>query len=327
MERRFYLDLAADILAGKEANEETLSAMANLPETRVFDLLVGTDMIREAFFGRSVHLCTIINAKCGKCPEDCAFCSQSAFAKTQAPVYPLISKEEVQEGARAANQGEINRFSAVTSGKRLSSREVEKIAAAFQDLEPRKTHYCASLGTLDKEDMRRLKDAGISRYHHNLETAESFFEHVCTTHTYQDRRNTIIAAKEVGLSACVGGLFGMGETDEQVLELAMAIKALGVDAVPINFLSPIKGTRFENHKGLTPMRCLKIIALFRYVLPDTDILICGGREANLKTLHPLIFYAGASGIMTGNYLTTAGRTLEQDLDLLEQLQFSVRSHG
>ena len=183
---------------------------------------------------------------------------------------------------------------------------------------------CASLGILDKEDLKILKEAGMTRYHHNLETARSHFGNICTTHSYESRVDTIRAAREVGLSICSGGIFGIGETDEQVLELALTLKDLDVDAVPINFLIPIPGTPLASIEGITPLRCLKIIALFRYVLPQKDIYVCGGREANLKSLHPFIFYAGASGIMTGNYLTTKGRRLEDDLDLLKQLSFLPR---
>ena len=164
----------------------------------------------------------------------------------------------------------------------------------------------------------------MTRYHHNLETSESFFPSICTTHSYKERVDTIMTARELGLSLCVGGLFGMGETDEQVFELAMAIRELDVDSVPINFLTPIKGTKLENSRELSPLRCLKIIALFRYALPDKDILICGGREENLGELHPFVFYAGASGLMTGNYLTTKGRTYKQDLKMIEDLGFAVR---
>lgn len=178
---------------------------------------------------------------------------------------------------------------------------------------------CASLGILDDDALKKLAAAGVSRYHHNLETARTHFSSICTTHTFDQRIETLAKAKKAGMSVCSGGIFGMGETDKQILELAMELKTLNVDAVPLNFLSPIPGTPLETADLLTPLRCLKIIALFRYVLPDKQILICGGREANLGILQPMIFFAGASGIMTGNYLTTQGPSLENDLDMLDQL--------
>ncbi|MBU2429535.1 MAG: biotin synthase BioB, partial [Proteobacteria bacterium] len=180
------------------------------------------------------------------------------------------------------------------------------------------------LGILEFEDFQVLKKAGVTRYHHNLETARSHFDQICTTHTFQERVDTIRAAKKAGLSICAGGLFGTGETDEQILEMALELKDLDVDAVPVNFLTAIKGTPLESKNFLTPLRCLKIISLFRYVLPQKDILICGGRMNNLKLLHPMIFHAGASGLMTGSYLTTKGNQLEDDLEMIRQLEFDVR---
>ena len=324
MDKHKYLNLAERIVDGDMPGAEAFKKMIDISERRVFDFFAGADLIREFYFGREIHLCTICNAKSGRCTEDCAFCAQSAFARTDAPVYPLLTKDKLQAGVLAAANGKINRYSIVTSGKRLLRKEVATVANAIRELDVHDLGYCASLGILDRQDFAVLKEAGVTRFHHNLETSESFFSQICTTHTYQDRVETIKAAKEAGLSVCVGGLFGMGETDSQVLELALTIRDLDVDSVPINFLAPIKGTRLENVRALTPLRCLKIIAMFRYVLPGKDILICGGREANLKELHSIVFYAGASGIMTGNYLTTSGRTLEDDLEMIEHLQFSVR---
>jgi biotin synthase len=185
--------------------------------------------------------------------------------------------------------------------------------------------YCVSLGILDRDDLELLKSAGVSRYHHNLETSRSYFKNICTTHTYDERIRTIKAGRKAGLSICSGGLFGIGESDEQILELALELKELDVDSIPLNFFIPIKGTRCEKTHQLTPFRCIKIIALFRYVLPRKEIIICGGRENNLKHLHDWVFYAGASGIMTGNYLTTKGRTLQNDIEMLEALHFQVRN--
>ena len=182
-----------------------------------------------------------------------------------------------------------------------------------------------SLGkNLKENDLNLLKRSGVTRYHHNLETSKSHFDRVCTTHTFEERVETIRAAKRSGLSVCAGGIFGIGESDRQILELALTLKALDVDAVPINFLVPVKGTSAEGMRNLTPLRCLKIISLFRHVLPDKEIIVCGGRKTGLKDLHPLVFYAGASGIMTGDYLTTSGRALDEDLEMIDQLGFAPR---
>ena len=324
MEKNELIAFAERIISGNLPEEEEFKTLIHIPLERVFDMMAGADMIREASFKNEVHLCTILNAKSGRCSEDCFFCSQSASAGTDAPVYSLMANEKIRTGALKAAECGINRYSIVTSGKRLPKKEVALVAEAMGGMDPRRVGLCASLGIIDREDFALLKEAGMTRYHHNLETSESFFPKICTTHTYKERVDTIMAAKELGLSLCVGGLFGMGETDEQVMELAMAIRRLDVDSVPINFLTPINGTRLESARHLSPARCLKIISMFRYVLPDKDILVCGGRETNLRELHPFVFQAGASGLMTGNYLTTKGRTFEQDLKMIEDLGLSLR---
>jgi biotin synthase len=318
------MELAERILTNESPPRHTLSCIASLPDERAFELFAGASLIREHFFGKGIQLCTISNAKSGRCSEDCAFCSQSAFAKTDAPVYPFLTKEGLQEGARAAQQQPVHRFAWVTSGKRLPRQEVEALADALSGLNGDRIGYCASLGTLGADDLAILRSAGLTRYHHNLEACRSFYGQICTTHSYDERVATIQAAKSLGLSVCAGGIFGLGETDQQVLDLAMEIRDLDVDAVPLNFLTPIPGTRLASQKALTPLRCLKIISLFRYALPDKDVLVCGGRENNLREIHPLVFQAGASGIMTGNYLTTTGRTLEKDLALLQDLGLHPR---
>lgn len=321
MDRRQILRIAADVVSGKQPDLDTLKDLARFPEADVFQLLSGADFIREHFFGKTVHLCTICNAKSGRCREDCRFCAQSAHYPTDAPAYELLEHQQLVAGGKAAAQTPIHRYSIVTTGKGLGSAEVAKIAAALADVRQAGVATCASLGILGPKQFDILKQAGVTRYHHNLETAESHFKAVCTTHRYADRIETIRAAKAAGLAVCSGGIFGIGESDEQVLELALTLSKLAVDAVPVNFLVPIPGTPLQGRANLTPLRCLKIIALFRFVLPRTPILICGGREANLKALHPLVFHAGASGIMTGHYLTTSGRCLDNDLSMLEMLGF------
>ncbi|MFC1532581.1 biotin synthase BioB [Thermodesulfobacteriota bacterium] len=324
MNKKDLIVLAEDIIEGKIPGNKKYKELLSIPDQDVFNILVGADIIRDFYFGRKVHLCTICNGKSGKCSEDCGFCSQSAFSKTDAPVYPLMGIKELKEGGVRAYETPINRYSIVTTGKGLPRDEVKVVADALAELDREKIGRCASLGVLEPEDIKVLKNAGITRYHHNLEVCKSFFPRVCTTHTYEERVNSILAAQKLGLELCSGGIFGIGETDDHILELALALRELNVDAVPINFLIPIKGTPFGSFNKLKPLRCLKIIAFFRYFLPDREIIVCGGREENLGELHPMIFYAGASGVMTGNYLTTEGRTLEKDLEMIDTLGFSVR---
>jgi biotin synthase len=320
---KYYIELAEDILEGKLPDNSVYLDILSAPDSDLPAVMTGAGMLRERYFGRKIHLCTICNGKSGKCSEDCKFCSQSSFSKTEAPVYPILKKEELLRGGLFSQNSPVNRYSIVTTGKGLPHKDVEAVAEAMAELDDKRLKKCVSLGILKDEDLKLLKKAGVSRYHHNLETSRSLFDQVCTTHTYEERIDTIKAAQRQGMEICTGGIFGIGETDEQIFELAVDLKDLDVDAVPLNFLVAVKGTPYEDVNTLTPGKCLKIIAFFRYFLPEKQIIICGGREKNLKELHTLIFYAGASGTMTGNYLTTDGRSLEDDLEMLKQLGLEV----
>lgn len=293
----------------------------------LYELLSIAGRLRAHHKGNEVALCAIINAKSGRCPEDCAFCAQSAHFRTGIKEYPLLEPERILEGALRAQEDGAREFSIVTSGRGIRrERELEKLCRAVEllkdetELEP-----CASLGILGEEQMRCLKEAGLYRLHHNLETARSFFPWICTTHDYEEDVASIRAAKGLGFKVCSGGIFGMGEGPEERVELALTLRELQVDSVPLNFLNPIPGTPLEGRFELTPLECLKIIALYRLSLPDKDIFVCGGREVNLRQLQPLIFPAGANGTLIGNYLTTPGRPPEQDLEMIEDLGLEVRA--
>jgi biotin synthase len=319
VEKRQFLDMAVAIIDGHPPDDAGYWELARMPERYVLNMLAGSDAIRKHFFGSKVDLCCILNAKSGKCVEDCAFCAQSVHAQTDAPVYPLMAMEQIGQAAEYARANRIHRLSVVTSGGRLSGKAVARLADAIAGLAHKDVRLCASLGTLGLMDLAVLKQAGISRYHHNLETAESHFEKICTSHTYADRVMTIMAAKQAGMRVCAGGIFGIGETDEQVLELGMALRRLDVDAIPVNFLIPVPGTRLAGIPRISALRCLKIIALLRYLLFDKEIIVCGGRTANLGRRHRLVFQAGASGIMTGNYLTAPGCDPLDDHAMIREL--------
>jgi biotin synthase len=292
--------------------------------TRVF---AGAHRIRERAFGNRIELCAIINAKSGRCPENCAFCAQSAHAQTEAPVYPLKSREEILAGARRAEAEGSHCYGIVTSGTRVrSGPEFDRILEAIREIR-RTTNIepSASLGILDEETAQVLADAGCVTYHHNLETARSFFPEICTTHDYEEDAQTVRLAKQAGMKVCCGGIFGLGESLEQRAEMAFTIRELEVDSVPLNFLNPIPGTRLEGKQDLTPLDCLRIIALFRYLLPDRRISVCGGREPNLRDFQSWMFMAGASGTMVGNYLTTSGRNQEDDLQMFRDAGVKVHA--
>lgn len=319
-----FIRLADQCIQGKSLAETDYHALIHTPDTQVFAMMAGADYIRRHFFQNQVHLCAISNAKSGRCSEDCKFCSQSKFVDTHVEVYPLRSRTQLEKEIQDMAQTPVQRFSMVTSGRGLSPNEVSQVAHAAASARDEQIHICASLGIQTESEFKELRKAGVTRYHHNLETSRSYFPEICTTHSYDERIQTIRNAQKAGMTICCGGIFGIGETLDQVLELALELQTLDVDAVPVNFLTPIPGTPMENQAPLGPLTCLKIIALMRYALPDKDILVCGGRTLNLGPLAPQVFAAGANGIMTGNYLTTEGNQLDADLKLLNTLGLEAR---
>jgi biotin synthase len=294
-----------------------------------YALMARAGAARERYKGRGVTLCGILNAKSGRCPEDCAFCAQSAHHRTGAPLYPLVGAGEMVDRAREVESMGAREYSIVTSGSAVrSEREIDEICKALACLrEEGRLLRCASLGNLPEETLARLKEAGLTNYHHNLETARSFFPAVCTTHDYEEDVETVRRAKGLGLKVCCGGIFGLGESRCQRVELAETLRELDMDSVPLNFLNPIPGTPLEGKNDLTPVECLKIVAVFRLMMPEKDIYVCGGREVNLRDLQSWIFMAGANGMMVGNYLTTSGRDPALDLAMIHDLGLEVLPCG
>ncbi|MFW5730828.1 MAG: biotin synthase BioB [Desulfonatronovibrionaceae bacterium] len=315
----YFYDLAEQICRGRVLSSHEAQRLLELPYTRTSELFPGTDLIRYSHFGKKVSICAITNAKSGRCSEDCAFCAQSGHHLSMVDEYPLKKAEELADLGKMAEGSGIRRFSMVTSGKGLTPEEIKEIGRAALEISSGRIRVCASLGVMEPQDLSFLKKSGVLRYHHNLETSPGFFPEICTTHNFSSRVDTVAAARKAGLSVCSGGVFGLGETDAQIVQLALILRDLKVDAVPLNFLIPVPGTPLENLSQLTPLRCLKIICLFRYLLPDREIIVCGGRMHNLRELHSMIFLAGASGVMTGDYLTRKGRSLGEDLELIRDL--------
>jgi biotin synthase len=310
--------LAAAVLKG----EQVSAAEANELWSADLDaLLFQANRIRRHFKGNRIHLCSIINAKSGRCTENCRFCAQSAHHAANAAEYPLVKGSRIENAADEAARNGAACFGIVTSGRALSADEVENICAAAA--KRKNIRVAASLGELDEKSLRRLKQSGITRFHHNIETAESFFPNVCTSHRFGDRIATIKRAKNAGLEICSGGIFGLGETPAQRVEFGMTLRSLDVDSIPMNFLNPIPGTPLEHAPRLSPREILRTIAVFRFLLPAKDISVCGGREINLHDIQSWIFYAGASGMMIGGYLTTAGRSVEQDLQMIRDLGLEI----
>jgi len=312
-------------LSGRRISVKEAVYLSSLSEQAAMDLFSAANRIRSHFRGNAVDLCAIVNAKSGKCPEDCAYCAQSSRSTATISSYALLEESAVTEKAREAKKGGAKRFCIVTSGKRASGRELEKIAVMIASVRSIGLLPCATLGLLKKEDLLLLKTAGLERYHNNLESSERFFPRICTTHSYEEKLQTIRDAGSAGLSVCSGGIFGLGETWEDRIDMAFALRDLGPDSVPINFLSPVKGTKLSRNKPLAPLEALKIISIYRFILPDRQIRVCGGRLQTLGEFNAFIFLAGADGLLVGNYLTTLGRGYQEDLDLIRNLGLSAVS--
>ncbi|MBI3795136.1 MAG: biotin synthase BioB [Nitrospinae bacterium] len=305
--------------------KEGLELLA-LSTDNIMPLMAAADKVRRFHKGSDVSLCSIINARSGKCSEDCAFCSQSVHATSEIPEYDLVDGETILSSARQSLKNGAHKFGIVTSGKGPQAREGDFTALLDMVAEMRENvdiHRCASLGVITEEQGVALKKAGLHEFHHNLETARSFYGNICGTRDYDENIATVRAARNAGLRVCCGGILGMGESPEQRIELAEELRSLGVDSIPLNFLNPVKGTKLENVKPLQPLEILKIIAVFRLYLPDKDIKVAGGREVNLRDLQAFMFFAGANSTMVGNYLTTKGRDAAQDLQLIRDLELTL----
>ena len=323
--RKFILDSSERVLAGEILGAEDAAKLSGARGSDRYLLFAEASRIREQFHGTVVHLCSIINAKSGRCAENCAFCAQSAHHDTGAPVYALVDEDEMVRCAVLAEQNGAGCYGIVTSGTRIhAGDELDRVCRAVSRIKSETgISPSCSLGILDEQTALRLKQAGMETYHHNLETARSFFSQICTTHDYEDDVDTIRAAKKAGLRVCCGGIFGLGETLAQRIEMALTLRELDVDSIPLNFLNPVAGTRLENADNLTPLESLTIIAIYRFLLPGKRLSVCGGREKNLRELQSWMFLAGADGTMTGNYLTTPGRPPELDQQMLKDLEMPV----
>jgi len=311
--------IADELATGKRASIgfEEAEALEALPQARLPELLDCSQRVTEAFKEWTIFSCQVCNAKSGRCSQDCAFCAQSIHHGGSSPEYPLQSPLALLDTAKAAQDCGATFFSIVTSGGSLDTEELAQVCQAVSFIRSQtELSVCASLGELSPAMAESLAESGLQTYHHNLETAESYFPSICGTHSYADRVRTLEAAKEAGLSVCSGGVLGLGESPEQRLELAFQLRDLSVDCIPLNFLDPRPGTPLASRPLLQPQEALKAIALFRLINPDRDITICGGREKILNVRQHLVFRAGANGLMIGSYLTTSGQSAFDDLEMI-----------
>ena len=315
--------LADRIMAGGSVDRNEALWMFHLEsQADITDLMSAANRLREHFKGNKIHLCSIVNAKAGGCSENCKFCSQSAAYTTESPRYGFIDPEPVSEASKEAEQNNVTAVGLVAAWKGLREGPVlDEVCDRIREMAADgKVRPDASLGLIDSQQVAdRLKDAGLACYGHNLESSRRFFPEHCTTHTFEDRLQTIKYLKNAGIKICSGGIIGMGETREDRCDMAMQLREIGASVVPVNFLNPIEGTPYEKMKPLAPMEILKTIACFRFILPQQEIMVAGGRTVNLRDLQSMVFMAGASALMVGNYLTTLNQPAEQDLQMLKDL--------
>jgi len=320
---RRLLDVRDRVIAGEELSHAEGVDLLKLQGIAVQDLMAAAAHVREHFKGRRVHLCAIVNAKSGGCPEDCGFCAQSVHNQAEITEFPMITAAAMAAAARNAQAAGARCFGIVTSGRSVSDDELDTVCDAVRTIRAELDILPdASLGLLTEDMAAKLKAAGLNGYHHNIETAPSYYPHVCTTHASGENLETLRLAKRHGFTVCSGGVFGIGETVEHRVEMADVLRDEGIDRVCLNFFMPVRGTRFEDAPPLTPMEILKTIAVYRLFFPEKDVNVCAGREMHLGDLQGMIFSAGASATMLGDYLTQKGRPARDDLRMLRDLELT-----
>lgn len=316
-------ELGERVLKGRPLTYDEALAVMQSSDDDILAVLDAAFTIRRHYFGRGVSLHVIRNAKSGLCTENCSFCSQSAVSHSAIPEYPMQSVDQILAGARDAQRSAAVRYCIVTSGRTPSEKDMETICHSVRCIKREMPiQICTSLGLLSEEQAVRLKQAGVDRYNHNLESSERFYSYLCTTHSYLDRVATVRIAKSAGLELCSGGIIGMGEDIKDRVNLALALRELDVDSIPLNFLDPRPGTPMEKLIKLTPVDCLRSLAMFRFVNPGREIRIAGGREVCIGSMQALSLYA-ANSMFTVGYLTTPGQGYPADTDMIAQAGFTV----
>jgi len=316
-------ELANRVLDGHELTLAEGQSVLEAPDDELLDLLAAAFRVRRRFFGRKVQLYFLMNAKSGLCPEDCGYCSQSKVSDAEIPRYNLLNRDKLLDGARIAHEQQAKTYCIVISARGPNEREMRAITTIVPEIKQRYgLKICACLGLLTPDQARELKACGVDRVNHNLNTSESYYGEICSTHTYQDRVATLDAVRAAGIELCSGGIIGMGESYSDVVRMALELRAKQVESIPVNFFNPIEGTPLAAPSPLTPRFCLKVLAMFRFANPNRELRIAGGRELHLGSLQPLGLYA-ANSIFVGDYLTTKGQAPEADYKMIEQLGFEV----
>ncbi|HEV2968813.1 MAG TPA: biotin synthase BioB [Pirellulales bacterium] len=321
--RTTWHELADRVLAGHRLTFDEAISVLRAPDDELLDLMAAAYRVRRRYFGNRVALYFLMNAKSGLCPEDCRYCSQSKVSEAEIPRYNLLSEPKLMDGARVAAERGAKTYCIVISARGPTEREIDAVARIVPKIKAAYTlQICACLGLLTPDQAQRLKACGVDKVNHNLNTSEQFYPEVCSTHTYQDRIETLRAVRGAGMELCSGGILGMGEDDADVVRMAFELRDLEVESIPLNFLNPIDGTPLAGSNRLNPRYCLKALAMMRLVNPQSELRIAGGREMHLGNLQALGLYA-ANSIFVGDYLTTQGQTPEADYRMIEELGFVV----
>ena len=315
--------LAERSLQGEKLTRQEARAVLQAPDTALLAQLAAAYRVRHHYYGNRVRLHFLLNAQSGLCPEDCNYCSQSKISTAEIDKYPLMATERILDAAKKAKEMQAGTFCMVISGRSPNESTFSRILDAVGEVKARyDLKICACLGLLSEEQTTRLAAAGVDRVNHNLNTAENHHSEICSTHTFGDRVETVKNVQAAGITTCSGGIIGMGESEDDVIDLAYSLRDLNVTSVPLNFLIPIAGTNFEGHNQLNPRYCLRVLCLFRFLLPSQEIRIAGGREVHLRSLQPLGLYA-ANSIFIGDYLTTPGQAAKEDLEMIRDAGFVV----
>ena len=316
-------ELAERVLEGHSISRDEALSIVQSPDEDILGLLAAAYRIRSRHFGNSVQLFFLMNAKSGLCPEDCGYCSQSKVSEAEIPQYNILSRDKLLDGARVAAERQSKTYCIVISGREPSERELHAIEQIVPQIKSKyDLNVCACLGLLDETKAQRLKSCGVDKVNHNLNTSERFYSEICSTHTYQERLDTLKAVRKAGLQICSGGIIGMGEADEDLVQMAFELRELNVESIPLNFLNPIDGTPLAGKRDLNPRYCLKAPCLMRFVNPKSELRIAGGREIHLGSMQAMGMYA-ANSLFVGDYLTTKGQPPEADYRMIEELGFVI----
>lgn len=316
-------ELAERVLDGYAITEAEALEIVRAPDEQLLDILSAAYKIRHKHFGKTVQLYYLMNAKSGLCPEDCSYCSQSKVSDAEIPKYNFLSRDKILEGAKQAFERNSKTYCMVISARGPNEREIAAVEALVPEIKEKyDLKICACLGLLDQDQADRLKACGVDRVNHNVNTSAEHYKEICTTHTYEDRINTLNAVRNAGIEICSGGIIGMGEQDIDVVRMATQLREVGAESIPLNFLIPIEGTPLSGNQDLNPRYCLKTLAMFRFVNPDRELRIAGGREIHLGSMQCLGLYA-ANSIFVGDYLTTEGQAAEADYKMIEEMGFVV----